>query len=304
MKRVEEFNNRLNSTKIYTKEHEIYVNRVDSIIRPFLNTIMTNRLLVIGAGNLRDFKVETFLDLFNEIHLSDVDEQSVYKGLLDYQLSNDDKKKIEVKKLEYTGVFSDLSWDALTNKLRSCVSEKEVEQVLTPLFQKMQIFDFSKDLMSGYDAIYVSPIYTQLVMNQFISTFDFLLSVGMSEQIATYGKAFVLDQMPMIIDRFNRTIVSLLNNMGILMVASDVFEVKKTSQWDQTISTSNNIDVTIEQLYQEYLQEYGMGLGDYGLYNLDEYVEEMFKKWLIWPNTETSYYIVKFKIYKQKGGIL
>jgi hypothetical protein len=46
-----------------------------------------------------------------------------------------------------------------------------------------------------------------------------------------------------------------------------------------------------------------MGLGDYGLYNLDEKMEGNLTKWLVWPFREETNLIVKLKIYIKKKNL-
>ena len=54
-----------------------------------------------------------------------------------------------------------------------------------------------------------------------------------------------------------------------------------------------------ERVYEGYKKKYGIGLGDYGLLNLDEKLEPYLSRWLIWPYDEKSAFIVKLKIYKK-----
>ena len=110
--------------------------------------------------------------------------------------------------------------------------------------------------------------------------------------------------MPILINRFNNNVISLLNETGSLMVLSDIFELKNNSGFYRRVKNSiKNYDV-MEEIYDGYKEKYGMGLGDYGLYNLDDKMQKLISRWLIWPKDEESSYIVKLKIYKNKGGKL
>jgi len=110
--------------------------------------------------------------------------------------------------------------------------------------------------------------------------------------------------MPSVIDRFNHNLLGLLKEEGSMMVLSDVFELEQSSGFYRRVKNSiKNYDV-MEEIYEGYKKKYGMGLGDYGLYNLDDKMQTIVSRWLIWPKNEESSYIVKLKIYNYKGGIL
>ena len=45
---------------------------------------------------------------------------------------------------------------------------------------------------------------------------------------------------------------------------------------------------------------HGIGIGDYGLLNLDEKLKSYLSRWLIWPFDGSTSFVVKLKIYKKE----
>jgi len=54
----------------------------------------------------------------------------------------------------------------------------------------------------------------------------------------------------------------------------------------------------MEEIYAGYKRKFGVGLGDFGLLNLDEKNHAYLSRWLLWPFDETNVFVVKLKIYK------
>jgi hypothetical protein len=47
------------------------------------------------------------------------------------------------------------------------------------------------------------------------------------------------------------------------------------------------------------VNSYGIGLGDFGLINLDDKLEVVSSKWVLWPFDEKSSFVVKIQTYKK-----
>jgi hypothetical protein len=54
----------------------------------------------------------------------------------------------------------------------------------------------------------------------------------------------------------------------------------------------------MDEIYQSYQNQYGMGLGDYGLNNLIEHFAKINKSWLLWGVQSHQAYAVQFCILK------
>ena len=72
------------------------------------------------------------------------------------------------------------------------------------------------------------------------------------------------------------------------------------SDFDLRIMSGIKSKEVMDTIYQNYSAEFGMGLGDYGLYNLDEKLKSYLSRWLIWPFDGSTSFVVKLKIYKKE----
>jgi hypothetical protein len=305
MKYIEQFNNRVNSSRIYPQDNFHFQDNINLLLKTFFEQIKNpNSVLIVGAGNLSDFSLSEFLRIFNEVVLSDVDEISMLRALSYQRLSKHEHNKIVVKKVEYTGFEEHDLLTSFKERFATCLNKEKIDQVLSHIFDTVTTYQFMKDQWGHYNFIYVSPIYTQLLYHQLSVLIEQLIASGYPEHLGVYIRESVLQHMPSVIDRFNQNLRGLLHEEGSMMVLSDVFELEQSSGFYRRVKNGiKNYDV-MEEIYEGYKKKYGMGLGDYGLYNLDDKMQTIVSRWLIWPKNETSSYIVKLKIYNNKGGIL
>ena len=127
---------------------------------------------------------------------------------------------------------------------------------------------------------------------------------GYPEHLIKYIEQIMLEEMIGVINRFNNNIVRLMSNEARLFVLSDIFEVNVGSDFDLRIMSGIKNKEVMDRIYHSYSETYGMGLGDFGLYNLDEKMEVNLSKWLVWPFREDTNLIVKLNNYIKKENIL
>ncbi len=80
-----------------------------------------------------------------------------------------------------------------------------------------------------------------------------------------------------------------------LIVASDILEANYESDFYKSIKSLDEMD----QRLLDYQNIYGIGLGDYGLINLDQYLIPKSSKWLEWPFNDHKCLFVKINEYKK-----
>ena len=302
MKYIEQFNNQVNSSRLYPHESRYFQDKINLLLKTFFEQLEEHdRACVIGAGNLTDFSVKEFLRVFHAVTLTDIDEISMKRALSFQRFSRQEFKRVEVLKVEYTGFEEQDLFASFKERFVNCLSKEKIEQVVEHIFNAAKDYQFLKDSFGMFDFVYVSPIYTQLLYHQISHLVDQLIHSGYPEPLGRYIKEVVLQQMPDMIDRFNNNVISLLKDNGSMMVLSDVFELKHNSGFYRRVKNGiKNFDV-MEEIYEGYKKKYGMGLGDYGLYNLDDKLHQHISRWLIWPKDDEESYIIKLKIYNQKG---
>ena len=256
---------------------------------------------ILGAGRMDDFSVSFFLQNFDEIILSDIDLKSMENNLKKLGLTKKNLEKIQLKEQEYTGLEEQHFFNIFgTIDYHSSVDD--VEMLLQTAFDNVKDYKFDNET---YDLVYVCPIYTQLVYNQVLRQCAILRTKGFKEEILKFIEGYTLDEMVGVIERFNRQLQDMVNRDGYLVVLSDIFELENGSDFERRITNSIQNKEIVDSIYDSYQQSYGMGLGDFGLYNLDENMETIHDSWHLWPFSEKKTFLIKMKTYRnKKGGIL
>ncbi|QMS85957.1 hypothetical protein [Candidatus Xianfuyuplasma coldseepsis] len=302
MSKIEAFNHRLNQS--YQRPQHTgneFRDQVDMSLRSLIRTLSSkSRACIIGAGKCKDFSLPIFIEHFSHVVLTDVD-------LVSIQEWDKYQHTVQIKQVEYTGFDDALFFEDFKARVATTQSYEKLDQILQQKLSPIVEYRFLEEEFHRHDVVYVSPIYTQLVYQQFLLECSELRSHGYPEHLLKYLEEKMLEEMPAIIDRFNDNVLQLLKKDGYLMVLSDIFELNNGSDFYLRVKNGIKSKDVMDEIYEGYVNKYGIGLGDYGLYNLDEKVVEQRSKWLFWPFSEERSFAVKMKIYKNtqtKGGTL
>lgn len=298
MKNIEKFNNQLNR-RTYQRNYisKDFNEQVELLLKSsFLRLQKKEKIVIIGAGNMSDVSLEFLLRFFNKVILTDVDIVSLEDTVRYMRLPNSLLDRVECRRIEYTGFEQNEFFKDFKERLVNCRDEEKTSKVLDSLLSGLKRYQFLKE-EDDIDFIYVSPIYTQLVYHQIKQECNILLDNGFSKDLVEFISSYMLDEMVNVIDRFNKNLVKKLGKEGVLFVLSDIFQLPVKSGFYRRVKNSIRNYSVMEELYEGYKKKYGMGLGDYGLYNLDEKLQNTLSRWLIWPFDEESSFIVKLKIY-------
>ena len=301
MKFMEVFNHDLNkSLNQENKDVDAFRLQVDLILKSLVERLNDNkRVIVIGAGKMKDFSATFFVRRFDEIVLTDIDMISVNEATSNLMISEKEKRKITKIRIEYTGFEKNLFFQDFKERIINCRTFEKIDQVISSKLEGLENYRFLKDYKNSGDLIYVSPIYTQLVYNQVLRECSVLRENGYPEHMLKYIENIMLDKMVGIISTFNDNIITALKDDGYLIVLSDVFQLDKKSDFYLRVKNGIRSHEVMEEIYEGYKKKYGMGIGDYGLLNLDEKLKSYLSRWLIWPFDESSSFVVKLKIYKK-----
>ena len=301
MKFMEIFNRDLNnSLNQENKDVDAFRLQVDLILKSLVERLNDNqKVIVIGAGKMKDFSATFFVRRFDEVVITDVDMNSVIEAESKLNLSDKDKKKITKIRIEYTGFEKNAFFQDFKERIINCRTFEKIDQVLSSKMEGLENYRFLRDYENSGDLIYVSPIYTQLIYNQVLRECSVLRENGYPEHMLKYIENVMLDKMVGVINTFNDNIIKALKDDGYLMVLSDVFQLDKKSDFYLRVKNGIRSHEVMEEMYEGYKKKYGMGIGDYGLLNLDGKLKSYLSRWLIWPFDEKSSFVVKLKIYKK-----
>lgn len=301
MKFMEIFNRDLNtSLNQEGKDVDAFRLQVDLILKSLVERLNKNqRVIVIGAGKMKDFSATFFVKRFDEIILTDVDLQTVIEAENKLVISEKEKKKISKIRIEYTGFEKNMFFTDFKERIINCRTFDKIDQVLNSKLEGLENYRFLKSYEKSGDLVYVSPIYTQLVYNEILRECSVLRENGYPEHMLKYIENTMLDKMIGIIDVFNDNIIRTVKDDGYLVVLSDVFQLDKKSDFYLRVSNGIRNHAVMEEIYEGYKKKYGLGIGDYGLLNLDEKMKSYLSRWLIWPYDESNSFVIKLKIYKK-----
>ncbi|MEC9484428.1 MAG: hypothetical protein UMR38_00965 [Candidatus Izemoplasma sp.] len=301
---IQTFNQRLNeSLQTNHKTLRDFRHKIDQLFKDTLKEMEnTKDICIIGAGKMREFSLSFLLRFCQHMTLYDIDIETVKQSVEALQLSDEAMNKIVYHQVDVTGFEQINFFKNLIALFQKPLNYKKLDQFLTTHFKQLESYTFFDD--KYYDVIYVSPIYTQLVYYQLLTVCAHIRQRTTEEHYIKYVEGQVLDYMPTLLNRFNQSLYRHLKKEGQLIVMSDIFELEEGSQFEREIKESmkNN---TMNDHYRRYRDTYGMGLGDFGLYNLEEYLKKGFEQWLIWPFSDNKEYVVKIQTYTHnKGGSL
>lgn len=291
MNNIEFFQNRLNNSDKnryinWSKYREILTNYIIHLIKDD----KTIKSLIIGSGNSDDINLTQIEKHTENLVISDIDLQALEKSFRKYKLNN---KKSEIKKSDYTGLDDSKYWSNFVKNVITLSTEEEISKYLDNLRWEIKGYKFLNN--EAYDLIIVSPIYTQLFLSQSFIYLDILDNLNFPLNLINFIKEEIMKISSLVIQVFNQNIINLMNNNSKLIVISDIFEANYDSDFYKKIDSLNNLDIILKK----YQNNYGIGLGDFGLLNLNEILSIKSTKWFEWPFNKQKCFFVKVNEYKK-----
>lgn len=291
---IKKFNKNLNKDH----ENEQRFNRWDIYRKRITNYIIQGRtsdengsLLIVGAGNCEDLELGKIKDAFRSITLSDIDNESMIKGI-----KNQNIKGIEIKEIDYLGLDKNNFIEELMKQIEEKATIETIKEYIKEKLKSVVAFRELIEEESSYDYVVCTPIYTQLIFNQICESI-YLYVADNRITIEEYRELerHTLDQMPKLVDTFNKGMWKLTKTKGVLIVFSDVLVDDINGKYYKLYNNGNNFD----QVLFEYAQEYGVGIGHYGLSSLDDLGEGYRSAWFLWPFYKETILFVQGKTYNK-----
>ncbi|XMB67169.1 hypothetical protein RI065_01225 [Mycoplasmatota bacterium zrk1] len=298
MLNIELFNNSLNTTDenrfLLWKD---YRSNVDSILSKTINKTGKELVIVIGAGRCEDFSLELLVKNFNEVVLTDIDLSSVKESVDRCNLSVDDRKKIKLERIEYTGFEKNQFFNDFEERVINCKSHECLETLLVNRLKGVEAYKFLKSYTNKASLVLVTPIYTQLIYQQVMLSCSKLRVSDYPEHLIKFIEGYMQDKLIDVFRNFNSNLIRTMSEY--LIVLSDIFQDEAKSKFMKEVRNRISDLDKMEEFYDKYQSDYGFGMGDLGLFLLNELVDEVEKKWLIWPFSKGVDMVVKLAIYKK-----
>ncbi|BCR35718.1 hypothetical protein [Mariniplasma anaerobium] len=287
MSTIKAFNQILNASDIKRFDNwSSYRKRLTTFLYECIKNKHKN-LIILGAGNLDDIDLDVFAHLFDTITLSDIDIKALEKAKHKYKSA---AHKIQLKEMEYTGLRHSDYWNDFINKMLSFTNQSEIKAYFSILKKEIKQHKFVFD--TKYDVVIVTPIYTQLLLQQILKDITILSSLNYPKNLLNYIESQALDIMPTVIQTFNFNISSILSDTGRLCVVSDIFEAKINSEFYQKIKIIIDDETQMSKFHSNYVKTYGIGIGDYGLEHFLKSRTIKKSQWFEWPfDINTSIFV-------------
>jgi len=272
---------------------EAYRTKVSEAI--LQQSLGTSRVWILGAGNMDDLDLSMFSEHFDQVFLSDIDPQAMSMAVIRDEVS---KEKVKMVPLDVTGLEHDPDFEFLLGRIRDSKSLDDIQKLFQKWRHIVEQFEFPSALFKSYDMIVVSPIFTQLFFPQIKATIDFLRSQHVDETKLRVLQREALAFMPELLDQVLLKIRQRLSPKTVLVILSDVFEAQRNSMFYQQASSILSNTSRMDEYYDDYLAQYGIGLGDYVFHRLEETNAPFHHQWFDWPFDLNKHLIVKLACYQ------
>lgn len=288
---IRRFNSTLNKSvhhqDIFWKD---YRQHITSII--LSNIKSRDRIIIIGAGMCYDLDLKSLLESCEHMALVDVDEEALKSGLKRYEISVD-CNSIELVQADVTGLESIDFVNQFYHLIKNNSTIREIKLFLNHNLTDRQIPGEFKPLLEQYDVVITMPIYTQLMFTQITSILrDLTIGNLLSPYYTQNIQEVVLELMPKLIRNYNYLLQSLCRKSGLIIAFSDLIEASPEHEIMINIKDKLQDNDAMDSFMNEYINQYGYGLGTYGMTHLKESLHVTNQHYLIWPFTKTREFLV------------
>lgn len=271
-----------------------YRQHITSIIES--NIKSSDHIIIFGAGMSYDLDLKNLLESCKHVTLVDVDEEALRSGLKRHGISVD-CNSIKLIQADVTDLENRDFINLFYNLIKDNATTSEVKLFLQHHLSDIQIPNEFKPLLEQYDVVITMPIYTQLLFTQITTILRELeIRNHLSSCYTQNIQEMVLEFIPKIIRNYNQLLQSLCSKSGIIIAFSDLIEASPEHEIMIKIKGILQNDDAMNLFLSEYIDQYGYGLGTYGMMHLKESMHVIKQHYLIWPFTKTRELLV--------GGII
>ncbi len=250
-------------------------------------------VLMIGSGALDDFDLNRLSAHTKKMSFLDLDIKATKEGIKRQGLTPEDFMVIQQ---DLTG-FDDV--DFFDSWHQFMLGEPSFAETILFIDQKVkQILDkdLSLPIQKTFDVVIICPIYTQLIYHEWIEMVDQQHLKSWSTEEILKLKAYLLDLMVPIIDDVNKAIKKWVKPAGKIIAISDIIEWSEADFISFEQMHPSLSEYELMDYYLSYVNQYGMGLGDYGLWSLREGLIEQTSRFILWPFSNERVMLVQMMV--------
>ena len=277
---IKEYNQNLN------KSYDPYENylRWESYRKKITDFIIKDHseyqsILVIGAGYLNDLDMSRIISSSKQVSLLDIDTTSIEKGL---EIQSLKKEMVNIIEKDITSLDIGLFFEKIIYILQA----KDFEGLKRYLHEEGENIR-RIDLEKKYDLVIVSPIYTQLLLPQYL---DIMYQILDPKEVEKAMEPFMYF-ISKVIRNVNDVILEL--SKSDVVVISDILEYQGNDERIKQIKERIDDNFYIEKILDNYTNEYGEGLGSFGIKDISNKTNITKEKWLLWDFSEDRKLLTK-----------
>ncbi len=270
-----------------------YRDQITRFIKVNLTSERYEKLLILGAGNCDDIDLERLSGFCASITLADIDYNAMQRAVEKYRL---ERKSTTLVEIDFTGLDKSPEWNDFINRILLCKSDRDIESLFDVMRDKIRKAEFP--FRNDFDIVIVSPIYTQLLLPQATGYLNILKQLDFNSKFLKTVETQLMDLVAYSIEILNGNIKLIAENSLDVFIISDILEAKTNSEFHRKMVALGS-DSEIEAFYKQYVNEYGVGAGDYGLEDFSDEVKPDKSAWLKWNFSPDRMIFTKIANYKR-----
>lgn len=292
--------------------YESYRKKVTDKVIDLIKREKITSLCFFGVGNGCDMDYFKIMNQDVVMTLTDIDRKAMERAIHFVGIEPDE---VRLAAFDYLGNCSDLI-SGLAKRLEKLDQEDgglmayhaSIDQFYKGIMKKIENMDYRAYIQEDQELVILLPIYTQILFVELVSKLSHIKRFGDIQDV-------LLQHMIGVIDRFNYSLVKVIKPEGYLFVLSDIVEIHSEDELfgkyrrevgeqvnsGQDIMQSDSISQEVKKRIEDYENQYGLGLGSYGLLNLEEYMAKSEEDYYFWQFDEKRAFLVKGLVYHKQG---
>lgn len=269
---IEQFNKQVNASydpEIAYQRWTDYRLQLRQFIEPVIEP--GQKILIIGAGTCNDLDLSLFASC--DLTLLDIDEEAVKLGTARQGFDG------------YCLVTSDVTGLSASDFHIEILKAIEGNKMKDFLDGYRQHYGFNLD--KQYDLILVLPIYTQLIIPQYLP-----LVIEKPDALQALMQ-FTGERIQFL----HQILRKHLSDHGQIISISDLMEYPTDHEAAKYLMAHQEDKAILESHFEDYTAHFGLGLGAYGLSELAEEMRVIRSDFFIWPFDDERLFLVKGQVY-------
>lgn len=249
-------------------------------------------MIVFGAGSLNDLDIKYLSSTFDKVVLTDVDEKSMLDGINRQGLNDEQKSKISIVQMDYSGAEETGFFKKLEELASKSAPVNNIIDYIKAVIPKLCTKTELLKQLGSFDLVLSCPVYTQIVFTQIETFLRIIFDCGLynyDELNSILNAAY--QSMPALLCNYNDIILSCAKADGLVVMFTDIVEMqtgdKKLSEIKQVLNSQD----CKPELIERFIQDNGLELAISGREDLMSKIEIYDSLYSTWPFDDNKEYL-------------